>query len=110
MSSVLFKPEVLKYSENLVQILYESGYFGFRDSAKTYVKELFDEITATLPKRLHKPAPNYFEQYGKKMDYAAFRKNKQTIWYVFFETYKENGEIIYLVRYISNNHVIAKYL
>ena len=110
MDNVLFKPEVLRYSENLVQILYDKGYFGFPYSAKKYVKELFDEITDNLPRRLHKPAPKYFEKYGKEMKYAAFRKSKNTIWYVFFETYIENGEIIYLIRYLGNNHIIAQYL
>ena len=33
-----------------------------------------------------------------------------TQWYVFFTQYYAEGEIIYLVRYISNNHMIAKYL
>ena len=28
MNRVLFNPEVLKYSENLIQILYDYGYFG----------------------------------------------------------------------------------
>ena len=41
------------------------------------------------------------------MQYASFRKNKGTQWYVFFNTYRKDGEIIYLIRYISNNHVIA---
>jgi hypothetical protein len=110
MSKVLFKPEVLRYSERLVQILYDYGYFGFKDSAKKYVKELFDDITDSLPIRLKKPAPKNFEKYGKNMQYASFRTSKQTSWYVFFETYEEHGEVIYLIRYISNNHVIAKFL
>lgn len=36
--------------------------------------------------------------------------HETTQWYVFFTKYQDNGETIYLVRYISNNHVIAKYL
>ena len=44
------------------------------------------------------------------MQYASFRKNKETQWYVFFNTYRQDGEIIYLIRYISNNHVIAQFL
>ena len=110
MDNVLFRPEVLKYSEDLMQLLYEQGYFGFKEGAKKYVKELFDEITHSLPIRVHKSAPKYFEKYGKNLRYAAFRKSKHTIWYVFFDKYKENGETIYLVRYITNNHVAAKHL
>jgi len=110
MNRVLFVPEVLKYSENLVQILYEKGYFGFKDTAKKYVKELFDDIKMTLPTRLHKPAPRYFDKYGKNMKFAFFVKNKHTTWYAFFTKYDDNGEIIYLVRYIANNHTVAQYL
>jgi len=107
---VLVLPEVRQHLKELSYTLYEKDYFSYLETSERYVKELFDEITATLHKRLHKPAPKRFEQYGKEMEYAAFRKNKQTIWYVFFDTYKEREEVTYLVRYITNNHEIAKYL
>ena len=108
--NVLFLPEVQEYYGNLEQILYEKEYFSFPDSSKRYVKDLIDDIKTNLPIKLKRPAPKYFEIYGTNMEYAVFKKNKQTSWYVFFETYKENDEIIYLVRYIGNNHVIAQYL
>ena len=60
--------------------------------------------------RVSKDAPVYFNRYGEGMMYSSFWKNRNTQWYVFFSKYKEKGEIIYLVRYISNNHVIAQYL
>ena len=107
---VLFLPEVQEYYNNLEQILYEKGYFSFPDSSKKYVKDLIDDIKANLPVKLHKPAPKYFDRYGKNMEYAVFRKNKFTSWYVFFTTYRKNGEEIYLVRYIANNHTVAQYL
>ena len=110
MNNVLFLPKVLRYSEKLVQILYDKGYFGFKDTAKEYVQELFYNIETTLPSCPHKSAPKYFDKYGKDMKYASFRKNKHTTWYAFFKTYYKNGEPIYLVRYVSNNHVIAQYL
>jgi len=44
------------------------------------------------------------------MKYIVIKKNKNTHWYVFFEITQSNGETIYKVRYISNNHVIAQYL
>ena len=110
MKHVLFIPEVRQYVDNLVPILYEMGYFSYLDRSKKYVTELLHDITTNLPIRLHKPAPKYFEKYGHNMKYAAFRKNKHTIWYVFFETYLEHEEVIYFVRYITNNHVAAKHL
>ena len=108
--NVLFLPKVQEYYDNLEQILYEKGYFSLPDSSKKYVKDLMDDIKANLPVKRHKPAPNHFDKYGKGMEYASFRKNKHTTWYVFFKTYEKNGEIFYLVRYIANNHVIAQYL
>ena len=35
---------------------------------------------------------------------------KVIAWYVFFTTYMEKGEEIYLVRYIANDHTVAQYL
>lgn len=107
---VLFLPEVRQYFQELEEILFEKEYFGFEESAVQYVRELILDIENTLPVRISKIAPPYFGRYGKGMHYAMFRKSKTTQWYVFFTKYQDNGETIYLVRYISNNHVIAKYL
>jgi len=107
---VTLLPEVLKYLEDLAAILYEKEYFGFEETSLNYVLELYDDILETLPDRLSKPAPEYFNQYGTYMEYASFKKNKRTTWYVFFEIYEDSGEIIYLVRYIANNHTVAQYL
>jgi hypothetical protein len=109
--SVEFLPEVVDFFEGLAWNLHEKGYFGSYEFSRKYVDELIDDIKISLPTRLHKIAPKRFDKYGKSMKYAAFRlrKNKRTQWYVFFKTYKENGEIIYLVRYIFNNHLIAQY-
>ena len=110
--NVIFLPEVQKYYAYLEDILYEKGYFGFKESSRSYVKELIENIKTGLPLLPHRPAPAYFDKYGKNMDYAVFRvrKNKNTQWYVFFTTSKEYGETIYLVRYISNNHISAQHL
>ena len=108
--SVIILPKVLEYLDDLVFILFKKEYFGFLETAINYVDELIDDIALCLPIKLHKPAPVYFNRYGKSMEYATFRKNKNTTWYVFFETYQENEEIFYLIRYIANNHTIAQYL
>jgi hypothetical protein len=108
--NVIFLPEVQEYYDELENIFYEKGYFSFPASSKKYVKDLIDDVKGSLPIKRHKPAPAYCDKYGRNMKYAAFKKNKQTTWYAFFKTYEENGETFYLVRYVSNNHVIAKYL
>lgn len=110
MNKVVFYPEVRQYYKSLIPILYEKGYFLYEENAQKYVKELIADIIKTLPIRNHRPAPKHFERYGKEMFYASFRKSKHTTWYAFFTKYEDNGEIIYLIRYISNNHVVAQYL
>ena len=108
--NVIILPEIMDYLQELVIILYEKGYFGYMETSESCVKKLLIDIKTSLPFRLHKPAPKYFNRFGKKMKYTGFRKNKYTMWYVFFKTYEKNGETFYLVRYIANNHVIAQYL
>jgi hypothetical protein len=110
MKHVLFMPEVRRYFIDLVQILYNNGYFSFLDTSQKYVKDLFDDIETNLPTKQHKTAPPYFNKYGENMKYAVFKKNKRTAWYAFFDTYEETDEIFYLVRYINNNHMIAQHL
>jgi len=107
---VILLPEVLDYLLELSEILYEKKYFSFETTAQMYVLELYDDIVNNLPKKRHKPAPKYFDRYGKGMKYASFKKNRHTTWYPFFDTYQQNGDTFFLVRYISNNHVIAQYL
>ena len=107
---IIFLPEALNYINELSTILYEKNYFGFEETALEYVDDLMNDIKTTLPNRPKRLAPPYFERYGKKMFYVTFRKNKATQWYVFFNIYENKDELIYLVRYISNNHVVAQYL
>jgi len=107
---VLILPEVRQYFYELSYILYEKDYFGFIDSSEKYIEDLVTDIKTNLPTMQHKPAPKYFDRYGKGMYYAVFKKNKNTQWYVFFRIYRENRELIYQIRYIGNNHVIAQYL
>lgn len=104
-------PEVREYFRELGEILYKENYFGFEDSATQYAVDLFDDIEDTLPTRAKKPAPAYFNRYGAGMFYAVFKKNKRTQWYVFFNIYADNnGDVLYLVRYMSNNHMVTQLL
>ena len=107
---VLFLPEVEDYLYELTEILYQKEYFGFKESAVEYVTDLENDIRTNLPNKVKRPAPLIFDKYGKKLLYSTFQKNKTTQWYVFFNIYESKEELIYLVRYISNNHVIAQYL
>lgn len=103
---VLLTKEVKLYFLELVQLLYEKDYFGFENMAFDYVTDLIHDITTSLPRKLRKKAPSYFDRYGRELYYAVYRKNRNTQWYVFFQY--ENG--IYLIRYIGNNHSVSQYL
>ena len=108
--NVLVIPEVQAYLQKLVQILYWKGYFSYEDTARKYVKNLYDDIKTNLPKLQHKPAPKHYDKYGKELYYAVFRKNRHTHYYAFFSKYIDNGETFYVVCYIGNNHTDAQYL
>ncbi len=110
MIKIIFLPETLLYFNELVTTLYNNDYFGFEENAIRYVDDLMYDIKTSLHLRVHKPAPLYFKRYGEDMYYATFTKSKATQWYVFFTKYNDRGEIVFLIRYISNNHLIAKYL
>jgi len=107
---VIILPDVREYMKKLQIILYEKNYFGFEETAQKYTDGLIDDIENNLPIKQHNPAPKYFDKYGKGLYYASFNKNKQTTWYAFFNKYEANKEIIYLIRYIANNHTAAQYL
>ena len=69
---VLFLPEVVNQFLELAEILYDKGYLGFKDAAQAYSEQLFREIQTSLPIKLKKGAPAYFERYGTDLFYSAF--------------------------------------
>lgn len=103
---VIFDSEVEEYLSELVDILHNKEYFGFKESAYLYVDGLIDDITDNIQSKSKKPAPPYFNRYGKGMYYSVFKKNNNTSWYVFFH----HEDDIYYIRYIGNNHTCSQYL
>ena len=110
MTKVLFLPEVVDQFLELAEILYDKGYLGFKDTAIKYSEQLFKDIQTYLPIKVKKDAPSYFKRYGNDLFYSSFSKNKNTTWYVFYSIHKEDDKIIFLVRYLGNNHIIAHHL
>ncbi len=92
---VVFVPEVEDYFIELTSLLYDKEYFGFKESAVKYIKNLVKEIETTLVYRPSKMAPKHFRRYGKGMRYAIFPTNKHTQWYVFYNVYESAGELIF---------------
>ncbi|HBG41541.1 MAG TPA: hypothetical protein DDZ96_01175 [Porphyromonadaceae bacterium] len=107
---VVILPEVVDYLLELSNVLYDKEYFGFEEAAIKYTDELFEAIKNELPYQTAKIAPDYFNKFGEGMYYVLFKRNKNTAWYAFFNIFRHNGEIVYFVRYINNNHMIAQYL
>lgn len=105
MNNVKFHKEVVAFLNELVDILFEKEYFGFKDSAKDYVEQLVTEITGTIKNKHKKTAPDYFSKYAHNLYYATYRRNKTT-WYVFFYYTRDT----YYIRYIGNNYNIGQYL
>ena len=107
---IVFRPVFVDIVMELVDVLYNMKYFSYESDAQEYVDELYQDIEKNLPLKQKKPAPPYFEKkYGTGLYYAVFKKSRRTSWYVFFRMFSENGELIYKVIHITNNHVDAKY-
>ena len=103
---VLFAPEVEEDLYNLIELLVSKGYLGTYPFAISYVEDLVHDIQLNIHTKLKKKAPTYFECYGKDLRYITYRRNSNTIWYIFFVTTPQ----AYLITYISNNHVVSQFL
>ena len=111
MNRVIFTPLAKQDYENLVPVLYDGGYFSNKEDAHKYVDELVNDIKVNLPMRAKRKVPDFFsDRYGEGLYYAVFPKNRRTHWYVFFKMYQMNSETYYQIRYIDNNHSIARFL
>lgn len=105
---VILLPEVEDYLFELVEILYQKEYFGFKSSAVSYVVNLIDEIENNLQFSSKRKPPSYFNRYGKDLFYSFLSINKNTTWYVFYSIYLIDNEEVYVIKYISNNHTDGK--
>ena len=106
MITILYAPNVSEHLNNLVDILYENGYFGCRESAKEYVVDLRNKIELSLPLLTPRLPRCRRRIYGKHTKYITIRKNRHTSYYIFF---LQKGDK-YIVTYIGNNHTDGQYL
>jgi len=103
---IVYAQEVEQFLDELLIVLFEKGYFGFPDSAKSYVDKLLGYVKQYIGLLPAREAPQYFSRYAKNMKYITYRANQSTEWYVFYQ----QSDNIFLIRYITNNHVAAQYL
>jgi hypothetical protein len=103
---VVYHKNVAEYLNELVDILYDKEYFGFKEFAYDYADWIFEQIELSIHRKVKKPAPKYFERYGQGLSYVVYKRNSNTSWYVFFSKQEDT----YLIFYIGNNHNCAQYL
>lgn len=102
---IKFDQVALSFLDELADILISEEYFSFTDTADAYIEDLVKFILENIDMYPHKPAPPYFAKYGENLFYILYNRNKNTTWYIFFEKTAHH----FLIRHISNNHVVGKY-
>ncbi|MDR2345140.1 MAG: hypothetical protein LBE18_03660 [Planctomycetaceae bacterium] len=103
---IVFSQEVELFLDELLILLFEKEYFAFPDSAKQYVDNLISYVEQNISIHVGKEASAYYSRYGQNLKYITYRANKMTSWYIFYQ--ERNG--VFLIRYITNNHVAAHLL
>ncbi|NDV97189.1 hypothetical protein D0T84_20115 [Dysgonomonas sp. 521] len=102
---VVYHKNVAEYLNELVDILYDKEYFGFKSFAYDYVDWIFEQVESSIDRKVKKPAPKYFDKYGHELSYVVYKRNSNTSWYVFFQKQEDT----YMIFYIGNNHNCAQY-
>jgi hypothetical protein len=102
---IKYDPSVEKYLNDLVDILFEQEYFGFKESAQKYVREIMDNAEFGILNFTSKITPFQLQHLGKY--YVSYPTKNRTTWYIFFSKFEHR----ILIKYITNNHVEhAKFL
>jgi hypothetical protein len=105
MINIKYHKDVLKYLDELSDILIDAEYFSSYDASYQYVEDLVNYVEKNIAIQSYKFAPSHFSKYGSNLLYITYRRNRQTTWYVFFQKF----DSFYFIRYITNNHIVAKY-
>ncbi|MFH6957931.1 hypothetical protein ACHRV1_11020 [Flavobacterium aquidurense] len=98
MEKVIFKNAVLQYFDDLVYILFKEEYFGFSESAQSYIDKIVNFIISNISSFPHKKTPKSLQYLGS--NYIFYKSNTRTTWYIFFEKRDQN----YLITAIINNN------
>lgn len=98
MEKVIFKNAVLQYFDDLVYILFKEEYFGFSESAQSYIDKIVNFIISNISSFPHKKTLKSLQYLG--LNYIFYKSNTRTTWYLFFEKRDQN----YLITAIINNN------
>lgn len=80
---------------DLIDILYYKEYFGFKEDAVKYVKDIYTFIYSIPKQRRNKKKNAKLGTY-----YCRYKYNRQTTYYISFDVENE----LYFIRNITNNH------
>lgn len=95
---IVFSAEVEIYLKNLIDILFDKNYFGFKEDARKYVHEIVKFIMHNDFKINVRETPKTFQKFGKK--FIQYKANHRTSWFIFYDQ-KDNQ---FLINHIINNH------
>jgi hypothetical protein len=104
--SVLFTLESNQYIKDLLDVLINKQYFSYSNDAKEYIDKLLFHCYNYIPILPGKKAPERFKRYGRDLRYITYRPNRQTTWYIFYQQRND----VFVVTYITNNHVNAHHI
>lgn len=95
---IIYSSNFRDYIDELAQVLYKIGYFGFLEDAHKYIDKIYDFIDENIDKSISKNSPKTFQKFGTF--YIKYKANENTTWYIFFDR-KDHR---FLVNHILNNH------
>ncbi len=59
---VVYHKNVSAYLNELVDVLYDKEYLGFKESTYNYVDWIFEQIESSINRKLKKAAPEYLDK------------------------------------------------
>jgi hypothetical protein len=95
MEKIIISNHVDNILLELVDILYEDEYFGFKVDAKAYVDKIYEFIYDIPNLPFKKTKENRFGGF-----YSSYKHCRNTTWYATFDYENET----YLIKNIANNH------
>lgn len=105
MRKIKYDNTVILFLSDLTDILIKEEYFSFYETSVEYMWDLISFVENKIHTIPHKHAPPYFAKYGNNLFYILYNRNRNTTWYILFEKTPYH----FLIRHISNNHVVGKY-
>ena len=95
---IFYSDEFENQINEIIDVLFDGGYLGFKESAIEYGDRIYDFIFKNIDKPISKFSPEKFQKFGKF--YIKYKANENTNWYIFFDR-KDNR---FLINHILNNH------